>query len=479
MIKKKTTNVLLAAILFVAMVVVGCNSSSHPLPEQANENIAGIQIDTSGRYFQKNGKPFFFIGYYDWAPVVKGETWESGVSMKGLIDLAAEYDLNYIRISPGLTNYGVEYGSIPFKRIDGQVDQVDLGQWDTAYWSADSGLPWQAQYAASKGVNMHIAIFFGNGFEHQQHWSWPNNYWNVKNQVRDFYGDLDTDRDGGIDEMNEFYRTADFVNNTGVGFYQKKLIDKIVAEMAPYQNVFFEVGNELMGGSELWNYEVIKYLRSKTDKVVTINLNPSQATYNDPGNDQGYSIHVVEPNGRWEGGNDSSLEVKKWVESNVGEYVPVFYDPDGPNLGQGFADENRRAAWYSLTGGAAGYGGFQTDVRNGKPDTVKLRYYQHLMNFLSETKVPFWTMTPQLNLISNNLENNLLAKEGEQYLAYIRNDDSVEINLAAGSYKYKTYNPKTGVFSAEQTIINWGGGNKSFIRPSGENWVIYIYLVTT
>lgn len=437
--------------------------------------VTGIHVHTSNRYYQKNGRSFFFIGYSDWAPVVKGERYNNGVALKDLIDLAAQYDLNYIRISLGLANE--DGSSIPFERINGQVDQVDLDQWDADYWNTTRGLKYQARYAQSKGVNLHIAIFDGIGFKGQDEWSWPNSYWNIDNQIRDFYGDLNTDRDGGIDEMDEFYRVSDFVNNTGVGFYQKKLIDKVIFELSPYENVFFEVGNELMGSNAQWNFEVVRYIKSQTDKPVTISLNPPQHVDNNPANDQGYTIHIVEPKGVWEGGHDTSLEVKDWAGSDVGRGVPVWYTSDGSSLMTGHADENRRAAWYSLVGGAAGYGGFQMDVRNDGPDTTKLGYYRLLRRFLSVTKVPFWTMTPRHDLISNNSENNLLADAGNHYLAYVRNDDSATIHLAAGSYKYKIYNPKAGTYSAGEAISNWRGGSKTFGRHSGEDWVVYVYSI--
>lgn len=71
--------------------------------------------------------------------------------------------------------------------------------------------------------------------------------------------------------------------------------------------------------------------------------------------------------------------------------------------------------------------------------------------------------------------DSLLSRPGEYYLAYIRHDDSAAINLTLGSYKYKIYNPQTGDYCAEQMITNWDGGNKRFSKPSGEDWVVYVY----
>lgn len=451
--------------LNVTLVLLWTMAIWAPLyPQSGNDDHSGVATNSSGSYFQKNGQPFFFIGYYNWVPILKGESWQGGVSMSDLIDLAATYDLNYLRVNLILDGN-------PFKLVDGKVD---LDQWNPSFWSATTGLPWHAQYAATKGVNLHISIFDGWSIKSQKPLSWPGSPWNIDNQMRDYYGDLNQDNGAGVDEMGEFYNVSDFVNNTGVGYYQKKLIDKVVSDLSNFDNIFYEVGNELLGSNDLWNYEVIKYIKSLTNKVVTNNLNPPQWPDNNPGNDEGFSVHVVEPNGRWEGGHDTSLEVKKWVESQSGNCVPVFYDPDGPDLGLGYADENRRAAWYSLTEGAAGYGGFQSDIKNGGPDTLKLRYYQHLMKFLSVTGIPFWTLSPQLPLISNNRENSLLARVGEIYFAYVRDDPTVTINLDSGTYLYKCYNPKTGTYSAEQTILKWEGGSKTFDRPSGEDWVVYI-----
>lgn len=454
MIRGKLFGAILTISVSITMVI-GCNTSSQHENEQSSSFITEIQVDSSNRYYQKDGKPFFFIGYYDWAPPVLGQNITNNQTLKELIDIADRYGLNYIRVTLGINRN--EKNHVPFKYVNGKFD---LDQWEPGYWD---GLKYHLNYAKDKGIYVHVGIFDGVNIRGGKGWwRYNNSYWNQDNQTKNFYGQIDANGNGNADEDGEFYQKASFDKDTGIGFYQKKLIDKAISELSSFDNVFYEIGNELSGSKTGWNEEVIRYVKARTNKVIT---NVDSNYGNTPANAEGMSTHKP----------DSSQPMKVWLEAHVGKGMPVWCDPDGGDLQSGRADDNRRAAWYSLTGGAAGYGGFQTDIREGGADTVKLGYYRLLLDFLSTTGAPFWTMKPQMLLVSINSENSLLAKEGEYYLAYIRNDSSATINLTAGNYKFKIYNPQNGNYSDENIINNWKGGNKTFTRFSGVDWIIYIY----
>ena len=415
-----------------------------------------VSVDTSQHYFQDaSGKPVFLIGYYDWASVAQNFLLESPARYQDMINAGGANGLNYIRISLGVNRVPSTNSPIPFKVINGKAD---LDQWDPVFWA---GLRYHCNLARQKGMLVHVAFFDGvdirpgNGW-----WRWGGSFWNIDNQVGNFFGDIDTNNNGNADQNGDFYRVNDFNNNTGVGKYQRLVIDKAIAETASYNNVFFEVGNELFGASSAWNQAVISYVQSKTSKPITQNQGGKA------NNLDGWAQHVA-----------SSLSgLKSSVSQIVDKGYPAWEDPDGPSFFMnGNADSNRRAAWYSFAGGAAGWGGFSSDFWNNSMDNDKLTYYGHLMDFISDSKVEFWKMTASHNLVSNSGENSCLAQVGEEYVVYVLNDSSVSLNLSSvnGDSRVRTFNPRTGDWVSIEIVP--GGGTESFAKPPGaDDWVVHV-----
>lgn len=410
-----------------------------------------------------SGKPVFLLGYYDWASVAPGYYIDHPSQYSSMITQGAPYKINYIRISLGInrftnsTNPPVYSGNptpVPFKYINGKAD---LEQWDPVFWD---GLRAQCELARQNGMLVHIAFFDGVDLRPcSEAYRWSNSYWNIDNQVRNFYGDLDTDNDCNVDEHSDFYRTTDFQNNTGVGYYQRALIDKTIAETAGYDNVFYEIGNELLSSPAAWNQAVIEYVKSKTTKPITQNGGTKAP------NLDGWSQHVA----------DTPAQVKANVAEIVGLGYAAWEDSDGPALRAGTPDELRQAAWYSFTGGAAGWGGFSTDFWESTFNTTKAQYYKNLATFIEESGVRFWKMQPQHELVSNNGINSCLAAPGSEYVAYVLNDASINLDLSAmeGDAYYRTFDPKAGTWSGWQNVA--GGAIRQFTRPAGaDDWVVHV-----
>jgi hypothetical protein len=153
-------------------------------------------------------------------------------------------------------------------------------------------------------------------------------------------------------------------------------------------------------------------------------------------------------------------------------------DPDGGDMMRGDEDEVRQAAWYSLTGGAYGWGGFTTDMWHGpnQINTTKLKYFGYLLGFLDNNAVRFWEMTPQPSLISTNTTNSLLANVGAQYLAYVLSGATVNITLGTGTYSVKYFNPVTGVTTSGTDTT--GPATRTFTKPTGaSDWVVFVSII--
>ncbi|XZE20835.1 putative collagen-binding domain-containing protein [Pirellulaceae bacterium SH449] len=421
------------------------------------------------RYFEDAmGNPVFLVGYYGWASVAPGYYIDQPSKYANMINQGVPYKLNYLRISLGINRFTSTTNPpswdgrptpMPFKYIN---DKADLNQWDDTFWD---GLKYHCELAREKGVFVHVSFFDGVALRGgTEAYRWAGSCWNVNNQTRNFFGTLDSNVNGDADEDGEFYRLDDFINNTGVGHYQRRLIEKTLAETSAYDNVFYEIGNELIGAPSAWYEAVTNYVKARTKKPVT------QSDGVRSSNTDGWADH---------GGNDP-VAIKSKVAAGVGHGYPWWDDPDGSELGNGTADDLRRAAWYSFAGGAAAWGGFTHDFWDGLPgfDATKATYYRNLLLFIESSGVRFREMVPAHSLISNNNVNSCIANVGSEYMAYILSDSSATLNLVelSGNTYYKLYDPRTGEWTKEQSVE--GGGIRSFDRPTGaEDWVIHVYLL--
>ena len=441
---------------------------------------AAVEVHSSDRYFQVSGQPVFFLGHYAWASMVPGTYIDHPSTYKKMIDDAAEYGLNYIRISLSVnrfdsstspSSYDGQRSRTPFRYVDGKAD-LDL--WDYTFWQGYNEI---LEYAESRNIVVHVAVFDGVDMRAgPQAYRWTNSYWNVDNQSQSFFGDLDYNNNGSADQQGEFYQHEGFNSSSAngsnaqrLGYYQKRMIERAVNQASAYDNVFFEIGNELFGGYTAWNDAVIDYFNNFSDRPVTINQGESDWAVTD--NSSGWAQHLP---------SDTALDIKEELESIIGKGHPAWMDPDGGELMYFMPEENRKAAWYSLTGGAAGYGGFNRTYmeNNNQGEATLLKYYQYLTSFLSRTQVPFWDMLPAQDDISNPEVNNLLAQPGEHYLAFVATDGTVTLNLEAGTYDVVGYNTLTGTFVQEDQIT--ADGATRLIRPQSlsEDWVVYLAKTT-
>lgn len=425
------------------------------------EIVTEIRTD---RYFRDSaGKPAFFLGYYDWASVAPGYFIDQPSEYAAMIQQGAPYKINYIRISLGVNRFTSTTNPpswddrptpVPFAYVGGRAD---LDQWDPVFWD---GLRAQCELARQHGITAHICFFDGVELRGgSAAYRWANSFWNINNQVRNFYGNLDSNGDGGAEQNGEFYRVADFTGNTGVGYYQRRLIDKTIAETAEYANVFYEIGNELLSSPADWNHAVVEYVKARTTKPVTQNGGSK------PSNIQGWAQHHA----------DTPAQVKANVAAIVGQGYPAWEDPDGPALRAGSPDDLRRAAWYSLAGGAAGWGGFSVDFWNRAFNSATAGYYRNLAAFIEGSGVKLWNLRPQHLLVSNPGVNSCLAALGEEYVAYVLNDTNITLDLSSvfGDAYYRTYDPRTGEWGAWQTAA--GSGIRTINKPAGaEDWAVHV-----
>ncbi len=441
---------------------------------------ASVETHASGRYYQFQEQPIFILGHYAWASVDPNTFIDHPSTYRKMIDDAAEYGLNYIRLSLSINRFTAttdpaSYDGQPTPIAFGVINgKADLDQWDEIFWN---GLDETIAYAQSRNILVHVAVFDGVDIRRgNKAYRWPNSHWNENNQTKSFFGYLDYDGNGTIDKLGEFYQLDGFINpdangtnDQRLGYYQKRLIEKAIAVADKYDNVFFQVGNELIGADTPWNEAAVDFFKSLSSRLVTVNDVKSDSPMSS--NADGFSQHNP---------SDTPADIKSSVTAIVGKGYPAWMDPDGGQLMYDSPEENRISAWYSLTGGAAGWGGFNRTYleNNNQGVAALLTYYKNLSTFLSRTEVPFWQMLPTQTSISNPEMNNLLTQSGEHYLAYIRQDSLVEIDLEPATYDVISYDPVSGAFSNNALVA--AEGITTFTRPTfaKEDWVLYLQRAT-
>lgn len=440
---------------------------------EASGNISVI----NNRYFvDASGTPKFLIGYQELSAGHTGTY--TDYTLSEIADAIGPYGINYMRALVSQYRYTATSSPPSSDGLTSRTpflyngNKVDLNKWDEMYWT---NLQSDIENAASHGIFMHLTVFDGYGISdpNPATYHWSNSDWNVDNHYGSYYNDVDTNSDGDASDSNEFCDTSAFQNSTGIGYYQKRLVDKFIAETGGDNNVFYEVGNEFGKTTcPVWATAVRDYMITQTSKPVTINSCFSGGYCKMPASTGGWTSHC---------GRDPA-DVKFHLATIVGHGYPAMIEPDGAMLQDGSADDLRRSAWYSVTGGGFGWGGFSTvwwpngflGRTGGGFNATKAKYYGFIPQFLDNNAVHFWEMTPQPSLIGDNTTNSLLANIGAQYLGYVLFGDNVTISLGTGTYHVKYFDPASGVTMSGTTTE--GGAARTFTKPAGaSDWVVFVY----
>jgi len=130
--------------------------------------------------------------------------------------------------------------------------------------------------------------------------------------------------------------------------------------------------------------------------------------------------------------------------------------------------------------------------------TEDFRRYEALWQYMAyargfmESYLPFWEMEPRDDLLTGESEftgeNNVVGgqvfvKEGEIYAIYLpvaTTPGVLDLTGAPGRFRRHWFNPRTGVFSGDETLVQ-GGGPVSLDAPpdnAGEDWVVLLVKET-
>lgn len=422
---------------------VGSNGTPSPTPSD---------VVADGRYFRDaTGSTRFLLGYYDDVTFTGLERVNTEQTSFGRIVDRTVGAINYIHMIVDETTF---YSMVlPYRIVGGKLD---LDTWDPRYWDAvreDVGR------ARARGLTVLLSIFDVSG--------WTYSPWSRKYHARDYYGDLDLNANGTVDEPGEFYRLEDFRNDVGIGRYQRRFIEKTIAEVGWAENIMLGLGVSMDLAPPEWTEAVIAFIKRLRPGPVVLQSN----------------VYPLKIDARRSLCCRTALQVKDNVPLIVGKGYPVLLDTILASNQAPDPEYNRRGAWYAFTTGAAGWGGFQVLAYASayqEATRQSLVYSANLLRFLAVVGDELARMVPDPTLLSNPARNTMLASPGRAYVGYIgAGDEEVTIRLApaAGRYLLRAYDPREGQFSSDMRQVD--GTLPILVRkPLGwDDWAVYLTAV--
>jgi len=154
----------------------------------------------------------------------------------------------------------------------------------------------------------------------------------------------------------------------------------------------------------------------------------------------------------------------RWVIEH--DEVNGGLSPDTPATGNNQNTMRRNLLWGNLTGGGGGadwYFGYDPSRPIGDLDCEDFRsravfwdYCRYALQFFHHY-LPFYQMVPMDSLITPNTNNWLFGDHSSKiYLAFLSRGGNATVNLPAGNWRYRPYDPVTGSFISTVASLNSG-----------------------
>jgi hypothetical protein len=141
------------------------------------------------------------------------------------------------------------------------------------------------------------------------------------------------------------------------------------------------------------------------------------------------------------------------------------------------AETRRKLAWEITMAGAYQTTGERANVANmggwltgrGNDSMTMLAGYARLREFFE--KLPWWRLDPYPQLA--DASSLCLAEPGQRYVLYLREGGRASVDLAAGKYRVRRFNPRSGEW---QDLAEALGSERwtSPLMPDTEDWALLI-----
>lgn len=196
--------------------------------------------------------------------------------------------------------------------------------------------------------------------------------------------------------------------------------------------------------------------------------------------------------------SDVFTDTLTWVENSAAAGVPwvVAYDEPGDAVhalrpagdeGNSWTDGRKNALWGNVMAGGAGvefyygYNHAESDLtaQNHRSRDDFWDYCRYMLEFFKNYEVPFQDMGNENALVSAS-DAWCLRKPGTDYVVYLRNGGTTDLNLgaASGDFTVRWYDPRNGGALQVGSVASVSGGGMVplGVAPSApsSDWVVYV-----
>jgi len=473
-------------MFFFAAMLLGLNSihfavdprgsSFSNQKENTNKAIGLLHVSNINlRYFEnENGNIIYLTGSHTWASLQDAgySSPPPAFDYNAYLDFLQSHNHNFFRLwtweqtrwapwAPG----DIWFSPSPFQRtgpgnaLDGNP-KFNLTKFNQAYFDLMRS---RIIEAGNRGVYVSVMLFDG--------WSvgeepadnpgnpWPGNPFNASNNINGINGDPNNDGNG--------YEVHD-LSIPELTILQDAYVRKVIDTVNDLDNVLYEICNECDGDSTAWQYHMVDLIH-EYEKTL-----PKQ--------------HPVGMTAEYPNGDNADLFASnaEWISPNDYADPPAS---DGSKVIISDTDHiwglhgDRRWAWESFTRGLNPifmdcYNSNYCEGENPKdPDWVSLR---ENLGYILEyaNRVDLAKMTPLTELCSTGYCLANPVGEGAEYLVYIPNGGSVDVDLSDSpiNLSVEWFNPQSGTTVNASSVI--GGDTQTFTVPFSGDAVLYIYNIS-
>lgn len=369
-----------------------------------------------------------------------------------------------------------------FQLADGKYD---LGRWNPEYWNRFERM---LRETSKRRIFVQIEVWdrfdytdSGNGNR------WQIHPYNPKNNVNYTYEQSGFDRKypdhPGQNKQPFFFTTPRQRNNTVVLPYQQQFVRTMLEHTLRYDHVLYCMDNET-SGEEAWGRYWARFIKeeaARKGKVVCttemwddwdLSAERHRRTFDHP---ELYDFVDVSQNNHNQGQKhwDNFLHVRAYLAKQPRPMnCTKIYGADGNKFGHTDQDGIERFWRHVLAGAASGrFHRPDSGLGLGDKAVAAIRAARKL-----ESRIPLWTVTPALDLLSDRDANEayLAAGPGSAYAVYFPAGGQVSIDLSAARGPLVAYwiDIATGEWGPEQEIA--GGKKVELSPPAPGNWAAAI-----
>jgi hypothetical protein len=432
---------------------------------------------TNPRYFAgPNGNIVYLTGSHTWCDFMDCDDTNpitATFDYPKFLNFLVAHNHNFFRLWRAENARGGETGAnfwfspMPYQRsttccaFDGG-NKFDLNKFNQSYFDR---LRQHVIDAGNKGIYVSIMLFDGWSIESKgsNHNPWAGHPYKLSNNINSINGDLNNDGQGGETHT---------LSSSQITALQEAYVRKVIDSVGDLDNVLYEISNEDTGSTANtnWQSHMINYIKSyeaskpkqhPVGMTVQYPNGSNQTLFNSPAD-------WISPNGSLDtppvaSGSKVILSDtdhlcgicgnRQWVwKSFTRGENPLFMDPyDGAATGRG---------------APSGYDPNNANDVSLRDNLGYAALYARRMNLAA--------MTPQPSLCSTGFCLAKATSSSAEYIVYLPNGGSVNVNLSATTENMAVewFKPSSGATFGGGSVS--GGATKSFTAPFSGDAVLYL-----